>query len=338
MRASIAAVVVVASGVLAIAQAACRPPKDEPVAVPDAGPPDPAVVARGEYLVKSVAGCGECHTPRDATGKPDMTRWLAGAIDRFDVVPDDDTKGAISAPNLTPHVTGLLGWNDAEIKNAMLNGVTDLGKALYPVMPYYTFHNMTDDDATAIVVYLRTIPAIENVVPDRQPLPAPFDKPAAPVPETAIPHTTLTSKDPNFARAERGRYLAGSVGFCMDCHSTWRAGSTVPLDTKTLFGGGRAFSAKEWSVTSPDGGTAPSVIYGYNITPHASGIEGWNAPMVATLLTKGLDDEGLPICRPMPSGPMGAFGGLTAGDALDLGVYITTLPPIESDPVPGCPR
>ena len=39
---------------------------------------DPAVLERGEYLAHSVAGCGECHTPRDATGNLDQSMWLAG--------------------------------------------------------------------------------------------------------------------------------------------------------------------------------------------------------------------------------------------------------------------
>ena len=38
------------------------------------------------------------------------------------------------APNLTPDATGLLGWTDAEIKSAMLDGVTDYGEPLFPVI------------------------------------------------------------------------------------------------------------------------------------------------------------------------------------------------------------
>ena len=34
---------------------------------------------------------------------------------------------------------------------------------------------------------------------------------------------------------------------------------------------------------------------------------------------------------------MGAFGTLTPGDALDIGYYVTTLPPIDSGEVPQCP-
>src|SRR5271157_3162462 len=37
-----------------------------------------ADVARGKYLVESVAVCGQCHTPRDSDGNPDRRRWLQG--------------------------------------------------------------------------------------------------------------------------------------------------------------------------------------------------------------------------------------------------------------------
>lgn len=290
-------------------------------------------VPRGEYLVKSVAGCGECHTPRDAMGHLDLTRWLAGVPNRFDLVPGDDTVGSISTSNLTSSASGLASWSDAAIKHAILDGVDDLGLPLYPLMPYYVFHNMTSDDADAIVAYLRTVPPIDSVIPGRQALPVPLDAPANPVPEPAIPHTRLAKDDPNFARAEHGRYLAGQIGFCMDCHSVWRPSSDQPLELTTLFGGRRAFSAKDWGIPQP----SPALIFSYNITPHSSGIKGWSADTVAGVLASNNDDEGKALCGPMPGGPMGAFGSLTPGDALDIGYYVTTLPGIDSGDIPECP-
>ena len=62
---------------------------------------DPSVLERGEYLVRSVAGCGECHTPRDAQGNLDQSQWLGGVPNRFDLVPDDDTMGGAGASSGT---------------------------------------------------------------------------------------------------------------------------------------------------------------------------------------------------------------------------------------------
>jgi len=52
--------------------AAFAPRENPPTSVPASG------VARGEYLVRAVAHCGECHTPRTMTMATDNTRFLAG--------------------------------------------------------------------------------------------------------------------------------------------------------------------------------------------------------------------------------------------------------------------
>ncbi len=292
---------------------------------------DPVVVARGEYLVRSVAGCGECHTPRTDAGDLDMSRWLGGVADRFDLAPDDPNAGQVPAPNLTPDPTGLGKRTEADIVYAMREGWSR-GRALSPLMPSYVFHNMTDADAHAIVVYLRTVSPVHNSVPGRQPLPIAIDKPAPPVVESSIPHTTLAKTDPLFARAEHGRYLAGAIGFCMDCHTPWNLGRAAPLDMKLAFSGNRPFSARDWVVLPP----ARRVIYSTNLTPHGSGIKGWTPANVQSAITSGVDMFNARLCRPMPSGPFGSFGGMTADDALDIGYYLTSLPPIDSGNIPNC--
>ncbi len=291
----------------------------------------PSQLLRGEYLVRSVAGCGECHTPRDAQGNLQQDLWLAGVANRFDLTLQDDTTGGISAPNLTPAALGA--WTDAQIKQAFQVGVGRDGAPLFPLMPYYAYRNMTDGDADAIVAYLRAVPAIANTTPPRQALPVPLNAPASPIPVSAIPDTTLAPTDPQYAAAEQGRYLAGQVGFCLDCHTPWRLGATQPLDLTRAFAGGRAFSSRDWVVPSP----APPVVYSYDITPDPTGIAGWTASEVARLLIDGTPPGGAALCRPMPSGPTGALGGLSLADANAIGVYLTTLAPVAGDDVPQCP-
>ncbi len=322
-----------ATTLAALAVGACQSSSSGPApAGVDAGRPagDPAAIARGEYLVRAVAMCGECHTPRRPDGSLDPKLWLAGVPNRFDVEPVDDARGGISAPNLTPAALGA--WTDDAIRRAMLDGVGENGP-LVPVMPSYVFHNLKPADVDAIIAYLRQIPPIDAAVGGRQPLSVPPTAPAAPLADRAIPHTTLKPSDPSYARAERGRYLA-SVGLCVDCHSAWRPNASPPLALERLFAGGRAFSRAEWGVATE---RAPAVIYSYNLTPHASGLSGWTPAMVAATLKTNLDDHKLPLCRPMPGGPMGSYAALTDDDALDLGWYVTTLPPIDSGDIPQCP-
>jgi len=200
-------------------------------------------------------------------------------------------------------------------------------------MPYYAYHNMTDADADAIVAYLRAVPAVAGTTPPRQSLPVPLTAPAPPIPESAIPDTTLAMSDPEHATAELGRYLAGEVGFCLDCHTAWRLGAEEPLDLTRVFAGGRTFSSRDWVVPAP----VPPVVYSQNITPDPTGIAGWSANDVAHVLLEGTPPSGSALCRPMPSGPYGALGGLSPQDAHAIGVYLTTLAPIAGDNPPQCP-
>ena len=248
-----------------------------------------------------------------------------------DLDPGDANTGLIWAPNLTPDSTGLKTWTDAQIKRAFQDGIDDSGEPLFPVMPYFVFHNMSASDADAVVAYLRSIPAINNPVPERQPLGFPFTTAAQPIPEASIPQTTLATTDPNYTNAVRGRYLAGFAGVCIECH-TPPAQGPVPVQLDSLFAGGRGFGAADLGLPSP---RFPGTICSANITPDATGIAGYTPAQVRTLLLTGLDPMGNGICPPMPAGPSGAFGGLTAQDALDIGWYVTTLPPRVNSP-PDC--
>lgn len=305
----------------------------------DAGPPDAAVspAVRGEYLVKHVALCPSCHTPRDGTGAPDATRFLAGDPVRpfVDTVPGDATMGAVYVRNITPDDASGIGlWTDTEIENAFLDGVDGSGSPLYPGMPYWVFHNMSPEDATAIVAYLRTVPPVAQTIPENQVLAPPLTAAASPVPEAAIPHTTLPSTDPLYARAEHGRYLAADVGICISCHTAPSTATAVPVDVAMLFAGNRAFPTAELGL----GLTVPpwaDTIYSANITPHAHGIAGWTPADVQRAVQMDVDRTGGLLCPPMPGGA-GGLGMLTDADALDIGYYLTTLPPVDSGIVPAC--
>ena len=63
------------------------------------------LVERGRYLVDTIAGCGNCHTPIGPNG-PDTSRYLAG-----DFVIDMAPFRAV-APNITPDPETAIGtWS-----------------------------------------------------------------------------------------------------------------------------------------------------------------------------------------------------------------------------------
>jgi mono/diheme cytochrome c family protein len=301
-----------------------------------------ALVARGDYIVNHVAACPDCHTPRDMMGKPVMDKFLAGSTVPFaDIVPDSIDGGVgvgkIYVKNITPDkTTGIGSWTDDQIKNAFLNGLepqADGGaRPLFPIMPYFVFHNMNAQDANAVVAYLRSVTAVANAIPANEPLPFPLPIPAPPVPADKIPDTTLAKTDPNYAKAEAGRYLAGNIGICMECHTEHNMAGFPVLKETALFAGNNPFGSAELGLPP----VYPMTIYSANLTQDDTGLKGWDAADVAQVLATGTDKKGRALCPPMPFGPMGAFGGLTPEDQLNIGYFITSLPPIANPNIPWC--
>lgn len=290
-----------------------------------------ALIERGRYLAWHVSGCVGCHTPRNPDGSLDETVLLGGVPVFLDLVPGDDSMGAVPSPNISSSPSGLGSWSDDEIEAAITAGRRIDGSAILAVMPYWLYQNMAAEDLDAIVAYLRSVEPVDQVVGDRQPLGFPVVA-AAPVPEAMIPQTTLDPSDVDYERAQRGRYLATMAGRCIECHTQPAAGP-IPIDLTMAFAGSREFTAAELLLPSPP---FPTSIYSANITPDATGVQGWSAAAVRTTLKLGIDIDGQGICPPMPVGPMGDFGGLTDEDALAIGTYVTTLPPIANDRPADC--
>lgn len=162
--------------------------------------PDPATIARGQYLV-TVGGCNDCHTPWKMGPKgpePDMSRMLSGHPEQFVItaparlaspewmVASAPTNTAHSGPwgvsftaNLTPDQnTGLGIWTEEMFIKALRTGKhMGASRDILPPMPWFNYGKMTDADLKAVYAYLRSIPPVHNRVPD-------------PVPPSITPNTT----------------------------------------------------------------------------------------------------------------------------------------------------
>ena len=112
---------------------------------------DPA--QRGFYLA-TIGHCMECHTPL-VNGHRDFRNALGAGGEKF-----EGPWGVSLSRNITPHQqNGIGAWSDAEIRQAITKGVRKDGSKLRPPMGYDWYATMTDADLSAIVAYLRTIPA-----------------------------------------------------------------------------------------------------------------------------------------------------------------------------------
>jgi mono/diheme cytochrome c family protein len=225
-------------------------------------------IAHGKY-VAGIAGCVGCHTVIDRqTFTPTPGKEFAGG-EEFDLGP----LGKVYSKNLTSDKkTGLGDWTDDEIKTAITTGVSKDGLHLFPIMPYVTFSNMSDEDVDDLVAYLRTIPPIENQVERRQILP----------PE-ALPKITRKSgivAPDSTDTAARGRYLFSAILVCNDCHTPVNPETQQPVMEKYL-AGGQPFEGP-WGT-----------VYGGNITPdEKTGIGTWTDADIERVLRTGVRPNG----------------------------------------------
>jgi mono/diheme cytochrome c family protein len=120
-----------------------------------------AQVKRGQYLV-TLGNCTDCHTPGYFFGKPDTARFLGGSEVGFEI----PGLGVFHGPNLTPdRETGLGQWSGDQIVAAITKGQRPDGRVLAPIMPWHAFASLTDQDARAIVAFLKSLLPVKNKVP-----------------------------------------------------------------------------------------------------------------------------------------------------------------------------
>jgi mono/diheme cytochrome c family protein len=164
MRASgkLAPVVLALAGLLAGCQKPAANDGAANQAVAQAGAGDP--VARGRYLT-TVMDCGGCHDTGAFADKRAPEGHLAGSDIGFEL----PGMGVFYPPNLTPNPdTGIGKWSEADIVKALRTGERPDGRILAPIMPWNNYAKLTDEDARAIVAYLRSLPPS----PHRSPGPA----------------------------------------------------------------------------------------------------------------------------------------------------------------------
>jgi mono/diheme cytochrome c family protein len=136
--------------------AAFAPRETPPPTAPTSGP------ARGEYLVRAVAHCGECHTPRGVTYATDNSRFLGGSPKG----PEGDP-----VPNITPDKDTGLTWSEEEIADYLETGNRPDGDTAGGLMAEVIegtaagFKHLTKQDRLAIARYLKSIPAVHHKVP-----------------------------------------------------------------------------------------------------------------------------------------------------------------------------
>lgn len=255
-------------------------------------------LARGRYLTLGVLGCENCHSRKDwskhgapvVPGTEFAGQLLAGLITGFPGVP--------TVPNITPdRETGGGDWTDDEFARAIREGIKHDGSTLFPMMPYSEYRGLSDEDVAAVVVYLRSVPAVRNAVPPmRVNFPVNYLVRSAPEPVTQAVH----GPDPP-DRLATGKYL---VSLGCGCHR-----EVENLD----FGGGDHLQGPWGDVTSS------------NITSDPSGIGYYDEALFLKVIRTGYVGA-----RKLNSiMPFGQFQNLSDDDLKAIFSYLRTVKPVH---------
>jgi mono/diheme cytochrome c family protein len=290
----IAKTLAVALSVLGIAGSAAVP----------ASAATPEEIARGKYIFGATGGCG-CHTEKNQPVNAGGRRY-------------DGPFGTVYATNITPDgKTGIGGWTDAQIVEAIRSGRRPNGERLIPVHPYTTFNGMAQPDLAALVAYLRTLPPVNRANQPKKITVPLFESVFLPAWLAAFsPRETPPATAPT-AGIARGEYLARAVAHCGECHTP--RGLTQAVDnTRFLAGNPRG----------PENSVVP------NITPDkATGIGGWSEEDLAEYLATGIKPDGdvsSGLMEEVIHGTTAGYKDLTKADRLAIARYLKSISPIQN--------
>jgi mono/diheme cytochrome c family protein len=179
-------------------------------------------------------------------------------------------------------------------------------------MWYGSFRSLSDEDLASVIVYLRSIPAVHNALPqtklkrEREPTNEPLTDP--------VPQPDLS--DP----VKRGRYLV-RVADCVGCHTAWEA----PLNPGFFAGGNLIELGREKAFST-------------NLTPDPSGISYYDEPLFTHVLRTGH----VKARRLNSIMPWVVFRNLTDDDSRAIFAYLRARRPVHhaldnTEPPTTCP-
>lgn len=279
----------------------------------------PELIERGRYLTINVLQCVDCHSERDWTlyGGPPVEPIGAGreCMDKNSAprgvnVGETTFPGIMCIRNITQDVaTGIGGWTNGEIVRAVREGVDLDGNGLFPIMPYFIYRNIADEDMRAVLAYLRTMPAVSSIRPEKE-----IDFPMSSLVQLwPQPVTEEIIAPPGSDTVAYGEYLS-RIARCEFCHTPRDPRSFEGAPGRHLAGGMPFFL---------NGKT----LWAMNLTPHESGLGGWTKQQFLARFKL----HGTPTPVPPEANTLmnwNAFAGMTEEDVSALWDYFQSVTPV----------
>lgn len=268
--------------------------------------PEANLVKKGQYVFALAGGCA-CHT---------VPRGDFNSGGRSFPIPF----GRVYSTNLTQDKeTGLGGWTDQQIIDAIIKGIRRDGSRILPVMPYEKYSGMAPEDLQALIAYIKTLQPVKKPTPELKTW-APFAR--------SLGTGLFLKAFGRFSRApaqapnsgvERGRYLVEHVSLCGDCHTPR---NFLGAPNRSLYLAGATDKGSLLGVEVP------------NITPDKfTGIGDWKRQEIADLVRTGIkpdfDNVGGLMAEVIQGAPHG-FKDMKQADALAIADYLKSIAPIKN--------
>jgi cytochrome c553 len=244
---------------------------------------DPIVLARGKHLSESVAPCvaSACHGKDLSGGEPIAMGPVA----------------TLRGTNITETIVD---YSDGDLARLLRHGIKKDGRSV-TFMPVQDYAWLPDDDVTAIISYVRTIPAVHrNTEPTEiKTLGKVLDRKDQIIFDVArrIDHRSGVRAKGATPTVEYGRFLA--MG-CQGCHGEHFSGGRIP-------------------------GAPSAMAIPLNLTPHETGIGDWSFDDFNRLLDEGMRKNGKRLDPLMPYEAFAKFDGI---ERRALWAFLRSLPPL----------
>jgi mono/diheme cytochrome c family protein len=127
----------------------------EPVTAAVPQPDLSDTVKRGAFLVR-MASCADCHTPQEKGQVKPGFEFAGGLL-------FTTPQATVMAANVTSDASGIAYYDEELFVQAIRTGKVK-ARALSPIMPWYLYRNMTDEDLRAVYACIRTLKPVKHTV------------------------------------------------------------------------------------------------------------------------------------------------------------------------------
>jgi mono/diheme cytochrome c family protein len=263
-------------------------------------------IARGKYVFGAAAGCG-CHTA--------LKQALNAGGRKY-----DGPFGTVYSSNITPDpATGIGKWTDEQVITAIRAGRRPNGERILPVHPYTVFNGMAEQDLKDLVVYLRSVPAVNRATPAKKITVPLFESVFLPAWLATFAARETPPASAPVSGVARGEYLTRAVGHCGECHTP---------RTMTMAVDNSRFLAGNPKGRGPEGSAVP------NITPdQETGIGSWSEEQISDYLETGNKPDGDVsggLMMEVIQGSSAGYKDLTKADRQAIAKYLKSIPAVRN--------